>query len=469
MDELARVLDTFPIVAKRDRKAYGEYHSHRVILQIYEAMAVAARSRQAYPDPARPAAGGCTGGAYRRRGRKARPLSFEVGREMSDTRGQVMDKLRIRNFAQIAEVDLILGDLTVLVGAQGTGKSLALQWLKAAMDGKQIVEALRAAGHTTDKPEVLVDLIFGSGMGAAWSDDATEVRFNRRSITPRGLQRIGDGKESVFFVPAHRAMLINDGWAQPFQRLTPDAPVVARIFSQNLFDRFSARDAGDLFPLDRVLKKEYREQIEAAIFHGGTVAIEEDRQHAKRLRLAHGEMHLPFMTWTAGQREFTPLLLGLYHLLPPRKLFKQPDIDWVVIEEPEMGLHPQAVTVVMLLVLDLLWRGYRVALSTHSPHVLTMVWMLGQLKQHQARWQLLCEAFGAGKSKQMQDVAKAALTKQYKVHLLAFDDDGKVRSSDISALDPGSEDERMSGWGGLTGYSSRFGDAVRQAVNESDA
>ena len=35
-----------------------------------------------------------------------------------------------------------------------------------------------------------------------------------------------------------------------------------------------------------------------------------------------------------------------------------------------MGLHPQAILSVMLLVLDLLRRGYRVAISTHSPLVL---------------------------------------------------------------------------------------------------
>jgi hypothetical protein len=179
-------------------------------------------------------------------------------------------------------------------------------------------------------------------------------------------------------------------------------------------------------------------------------------------------MHLPFMTWTAGQREFTPLLLGLYHLLPPRKLLKQPDIEWVVIEEPEMGLHPQAVTVVMLLVLDLLWRGYRVALSTHSAHVLTAVWMIRRLREHQARWQLVCDAFDVGKSQQMQKVAKAALEKDYRVHHLAFGPDGKVHALDISELDPGADDERMAGWGGLTEFSSRFGDAVRTAVNESE-
>lgn len=377
------------------------------------------------------------------------------------------DRLRIRNFAQIADADLALGDLTVLVGAQGTGKSLALQWLKVAMDGRRIVTALHDAGHPIDKSGVLVDLIFGSGMGDAWTD-RTEVTFNSKKIRPQTFGRIGSGSERVFFIPAHRSMLISDGWAAPFQKLTSDTPVVARVFSQNLFDRFSARGEGPLFPIERVLKREYREQINKAVFHDGRVAIEEDRQHAKRLRLTHGEMHLPFMTWTAGQREFTPLLLGLYHLLPPRNRIKQPDIEWVVIEEPEMGLHPQAITVVMLLVLDLLWRGYRVALSTHSAHVLTAVWMIRRLKEHHARWQLVCDAFDVEKSQQLQKVAEAALEKQYHVHHLAFGDDGRVRSADISDLDPGSEDERVAGWGGLTEFSSRFGDAVRKAVNESE-
>lgn len=376
-----------------------------------------------------------------------------------------LDGLTIRGFAQVAEAALFLGDLTVLVGAQGTGKSLVLQWLKVAMDGRQLVLALHEAGHPTDRPEVLVDLIFGTGMGKAWKPE-TRVELNQKKIVPKGFGRIGDGKEKVFYIPAHRSMLISDGWAAPFQKLTSDTPVVARIFSQNLFDQFSRKGEGSLFPVNRVLKKEYRDQINKAVFHGGSVGIEEDRQHAKRLRLTHGDTHLPFMTWTAGQREFTPLLLGLYHLLPPRKAIKQPNIDWVVIEEPEMGLHPQAVTVVMLLILDLLWRGYRVVVSSHSPQVLTTVWMLRQLQTCNARWQLICDAFDVPKSQQMQKVAEAALNKSYRVHYLAFENDGRVRSVEISDLDPSAEDERVSGWGGLTEFSSRFGDAVRTAVNE---
>lgn len=375
------------------------------------------------------------------------------------------DRLTIRNFAQISEVNLDLGDLSLVIGAQGTGKSLALQWLKASMDGKQIVSALRAAGHFPSS-EQLVDLIFGVGMGAAWKEDS-EVLFNKKRITPKSVGMIGNGKEKVFFIPAHRSMLISDGWAAPFQKLTSDTPVVARIFSQNLFDRFSKRGGDSLFPKDRVLKKVYRDQIDAAVFHGGKVGLEQDRQHAKRLKLTHGDSQLPFMTWTAGQREFTPLLLGLYHLLPPRKLQKQPEIDWVIIEEPEMGLHPQAITVLLLLVLDLLWRGYRVVISTHSPHMATAVWMLQRLKQNNARWQLVCEAFGLPHIKEFQKVAETALTKDYRVSYLSYDSNGTVSSKDISNLDPDSEIDSESGWGGLTEFSSRFGEAVRNAVNEN--
>lgn len=153
-----------------------------------------------------------------------------------------LDRLSIQNFAQIAEANLRFGDLTVLVGAQGTGKSLALQWLKVAMDGRQIVDALRAAGHTPDEDQVLIDLIFGVGMGSAWGPES-KVLFNRKNIQPKRIGRLGTGVERAFFIPAHRSMLISDGWAAPFQKLSSQTPVVARIFSQNLFDRFSSRAA----------------------------------------------------------------------------------------------------------------------------------------------------------------------------------------------------------------------------------
>lgn len=378
--------------------------------------------------------------------------------------------LEIREFAQIHEAQLRFGDLTVLVGAQGSGKSIALQWLKTAFDGKQIIRALEDAGQDTRRPEALIDLIFGVGMQDAWNSRTT-IRLGKDEIKRETIRKRGADAEAVFFIPAHRATLIADGWAAPFQKLTAETPVVARLFSQNLFDLFSGKESDQLFPRKRVLKKEYRNLIDDAVFHHGTIGLEQDAQHAKRLRLSHGNSKLPFMTWTAGQREFIPLLLGLYHLLPARKITKQEAIDWVIIEEPEMGLHPQAITAFLLMVLDLVWRGYRVVLSSHSPVVLNMMWAVGQLRRLDARWQLVCEGFGVKPSQQLQKVAKRILEPdvELRTYFMEFGSDGKVRSRDISSLDPSAEDEATGGWGGLTGFTTRFSDAVRTAVRENEA
>ncbi|MBL9104774.1 MAG: ATP-binding protein [Myxococcales bacterium] len=356
----------------------------------------------------------------------------------------------------------------MLVGAQGTGKSLALQWLKTAIDGKHILEWFEDLGYDVDA-EDWIDFIFGDGMGPAWTSH-TQIRHDGKLVTLKTLARSRREQERVFFIPAHRALLISDGWAAPFHKLTSEIPVVARLFSQHLFDRFRKRHGDRLFPRNQLLRPQYRRLIDDAIYHGGQLGIETDATQARRLKLTHGESRLPFMTWTAGQREFTPLLLGLSHLLPPRDQSKDPDVDWVVIEEPEMGLHPQAIAAFLLLALDLLARGYRVVLSTHSPLVLAAAWMLRRLRETGANWQLVCDAFDLPTKGRalLKPVADAALASAIRVHHLAFADDGKVRSKDISSLDPGSDDDDISGWGGLVGFSSRFGEVVRRAVNEAD-
>ncbi|MCX7376948.1 MAG: hypothetical protein NTY94_09450 [Alphaproteobacteria bacterium] len=177
-------------------------------------------------------------------------------------------RLKIQNFAHLANVELSLGDLTVVVGPQGVGKSLALQWLKIALDGRQVTDQLRAAGHPTDRADVLVDLIFGTGMASAWTPSSS-ISFDGSKISLKNIPRRGSGEEKLFFVPAHRSMLISDGWASPFQKLNSDTPAVARLFSQNLFDRFSDKDAGNLFPINKRLKEEIRTKIDEAVFHGG--------------------------------------------------------------------------------------------------------------------------------------------------------------------------------------------------------
>lgn len=379
-------------------------------------------------------------------------------------------ELRVAHFAQIESANIRFGDLTVLVGPQATGKSLLLQWLKVAIDSGEVVHALQEAGHDTSTVENLIDLIFGEGMSSAWVEGKTAVSFGGRRLHPRAWTRgVKKAGGAVFFVPAHRALLLAEGWPAPFSKLNADTPVVARLFSQNLYQRFSGQQSKALFPVERTLKEQYRDLIDQAVFHGAQIALEkEGLRYRLRLHYKTGAK-LPFMTWTAGQREFTPLLLGLYHVLPARKEKKRADIDWVIVEEPEMGLHPHAIEVFMLLVLDLLWRGYRVVLSTHSPLVLEVIWGIRQLSKIGAPWQSLCDSFGVRGSKAVKLVMEHALKADYRVYFHDIDNrTGHVTTRDISALDPDSPAESEADWGGLTRFSSRVGAAVRDAVNKAE-
>jgi DNA repair ATPase RecN len=102
-------------------------------------------------------------------------------------------RLVVRDFAQLREASVVFRDLTVLVGAQGTGKSLILQWLKAAIDGKYIVNTLRDSGQEVSR-KTLIDLIFGVGMRSAWRD-TSQVQFDGKEVSPATIERRGDGVE----------------------------------------------------------------------------------------------------------------------------------------------------------------------------------------------------------------------------------------------------------------------------------
>src|SRR5690606_38442438 len=58
-DDVDYIMDTFPIVQRKDEEAYGEYRTRRVILEMYDEMAQAMETGQPYqtrldPPPAHP-------------------------------------------------------------------------------------------------------------------------------------------------------------------------------------------------------------------------------------------------------------------------------------------------------------------------------------------------------------------------------------------------------------------------------
>ena len=64
-----------------------------------------------------------------------------------------------------------------------------------------------------------------------------------------------------------------------------------------------------------------------------------------------------------------------------------------MIEEPEMGLHPQAIKSILLQVMDLMERGYKVIISTHSPVMIEFAWAVRYLQQNKADYKSLAALF----------------------------------------------------------------------------
>ncbi len=221
---------------------------------------------------------------------------------------------------------------------------------------------------------------------------------------------------------------------------------------------------GPLFPDQRRLKDEFCVMLDHAIF-GGFELILQTEHIQRRLVLRSKEQTLPFMVWSAGQREFVPLLLGLYWLLPPSRTPRRGAIEWVVLEELEAGLHPRAISVLLLIVLDLLARGYRVCLSTHSPQVVETVWVIQRLKENLASPRALLELLEAPDTPPMQKLVRTVMTKAFKVH---YFDPATGRAKDISDLDPESEEAGGDGWGGMIEFSGRANAAVATAAANAD-
>jgi hypothetical protein len=309
----------------------------------------------------------------------------------------------------------------------------------------------------------LLETYFGEGTGAMWRSgrQGSSIAIDGQQL-PDPASRLNRGgprrKEAgVFYVPAQRTITMHNGWPRPFSDYAPSDPFTLRDFSDNLRVLVERTQGSDLFPQPNRLKGALRSVVDDAVFRGFGLKVDRSSPQ-KRLVLGKPDVEsvLTFMTWSSGQREFVPLLLGMYWLLPPARLTKRPHVDWVVIEEPEMGLHPRAIGAVMLLALELLSRGYRVCMSTHSPHVLDILWGLGAIQRDRGTPNDVADLFGVAHDPSVVKIAEAALLKTRRVFF--FDPDGEA--CDISDLDPGSELPAERGWGELTGFSDRVGRVV---------
>lgn len=382
-----------------------------------------------------------------------------------------MKEITISNFGPIENIQVSLGDLTILTGVQASGKSLFLQMLKLLIDKNHIARTLDQYNYVlTKNPQNILNVYWGEGMADIWTDEAAVVADGKSYGKNFLLGAFAKAeKEKLFYIPAQRILSISDGRPKNFMEFDLATPYVLRFFSETLrlFFQNGMGKEHTLFPVVYRLKGVLKKSFDRNIFHGGKVVIDE-RSGQKKMRMEVGGMSLPFMTWSAGQKEFMPLLMAFYCLSGPKlRIVNREQYEYIVIEEPEMGLHPQAIQAVILQIIEFLQMGYKVIVSTHSPVLLEFVWAYNLLKNvpEPARTHALYELFGVARSQKTKNFFNGFFNKTIKTYYFSRREGG-VTSMDISSLDAYNENADIAEWGGLSQFSTKSSEVVSKYMAE---
>ncbi len=379
-----------------------------------------------------------------------------------------MNRIGIKSFGPINTGEVNLGDLTLLVGPQANGKSIYLQLLKLLIDKDHISQTLEQYGYIWgDNVSEIMERYFGEGMADIWRKE-TVITCDSKKIDDQFLlnnEIPEESTERLFYIPAQRVVCLQNGWPRYFSDYEDGVPYVLKHFSESLrrFLESGFRSKSDpVFPSPHRLNESLLNSFNGSIFHDAKILI--DKTGKKRFKLKTGKSSIAYMAWSAGQKEFMPLLLSFYLLCSCPSSERKNNLTYVVIEEPETGLHPQGITSVLLQVMDLMNRGYKVILSTHSPVLLEFAWAIKLLKESGTESEVLFNLFDLKKNTELHIIFEHIL-KEKRVNTYYFSrEEGKVNIKDISTLDAASEDAAIAEWGGLSSFSTKASKLVSKSV-----
>ena len=366
----------------------------------------------------------------------------------------------LKNFGPIKDVDIKFGDLTILVGPQASGKSLTLEALKLVIDRDHIINMLDRYNYILGHdPKKILNNYFGEGMSSIWTGK-TKMEYDGKSFSLTAVPKkaASNPDETMFYIPAQRIMSISDGRPKNFMEFDNSSPYVLRMFSETLrlFMQNGLGHSNILFPIAPRLKHGMKRSFNESIFHNAKIIMEE-RYGQKKMVLNVDNMSVPFMSWSAGQKEFMPLLLAFYCLSgPPSKVVKKEKYKYVVIEEPEMGLHPKAIVSIILQILELMQNGYKVILTTHTPVILEFAWAFNYISKNREQFtKAICDLFGVEETSSVGHLLSGVSNKVIRTYFFELGKGmHKAISKDISNLDVSAEDSEIADWGGLSSFSS---------------
>lgn len=380
-----------------------------------------------------------------------------------------MNYIEIKSFGPINKGKVEIGDLTLLVGPQANGKSIFLQLLKLLIDKDHIRQTLEQYGYIWgEHVSEIMERCFGEGMGDIWRKE-TAITLDSKKIDSQFLldkETTKNSAETLFYIPAQRVVCLQNGWPRYFSDYEDGVPYVLKHFSESLrrfLESGFSRSKNDvIFPLAHRLNESLRNSFNRSIFHDAKILI--DKTGKKRFKLEAGKSSIAYMAWSAGQKEFMPLLLSFYWLCSSPGNKRKDSLSYVVIEEPEMGLHPQGIMSVLLQVMDLMNRGYKVIISTHSPVLLEFAWAIQLLKESGTKAEILFDLFDMKRNADLATVFEIIL-KEKIINTYSFGrENDKVNIKNISTLDAASEDAAIAEWGGLSSFSTRASELVSKSI-----
>ncbi len=364
-------------------------------------------------------------------------LSQQKQRIMNDT-------LTVKNLGPIKNCEVEFGDLTFIVGPQASGKTMFLETLYLTCMKNFIIRRLKDYSYNFKNWDEFVRLYFGNTKTKVW-EEFTICKINGSELIPE-IGLTSDNKTYIEYIPAQRSVTVADGRFRNFNEYEKETPFVLRGFSDNLRITIQENDLEDTPTLQN-------------IYHNSTIYIDNESMGQSKMRMKVSNADIPFSSWSMGQKEFTPLYIyyNNYHTFN----------DYIIIEEPELGLHPQAIIEFLNYILrNSIWdnenlKKNKLIISTHSDTIIQFVWGLSNISHINDKYKYInavMDMLNANREDtDLQKNLDYLFNHRTNIKTYFFKDGV---SKDISSLDAWSDDPDIVEWGGLTTFASRVGDIV---------
>jgi len=380
-----------------------------------------------------------------------------------------MKMLKLKNIGQIKEVDVKFGDLTIIVGNQATGKSTFLQLHKLIEDSGYIKKELSYHGFSFDSFENFLALYLGDGMQHIWRKDSEIFSDYKNIDLKEKLEKSRANEAKNFYIPAQRVMMMEQGFAKPFTSFDISYPFVLKEFSEKIRFELDKNflNKQDVFPQPNKLRQEFKKIVNKHIFRDSKIQLKSIGSK-KQLILKINGKDFSVGSWSAGQKEFAPLLFGFYWAMPSSRVATRDKIKTITIEEPEMGLHPTAIIDTMILIFELLARGYKINLSTHSSTILELFWAINNVVQNRNKIDAVTkfiEIFSLSNTKETRTFIEKIINKKIKIYYFKSDTDNKTTSVNISNL-TNVDIQDTATFGGITSFSDHISDIISSMYEE---